>query len=151
MRIKQVLILAGTLIIAAPVMADDNEESEMSRCASISDTDKRLACYDKLAPKPTTDEPVAPITADYGAEQLETDDENRKTAEPVMATITSCPKSASGKYLLYLDNGQVWKQKNNERLRLKKCNFRAELMRDGFGYKMEIEGGAWRMRVTRVR
>jgi len=151
MKITHVLILAGALVTAVPATADDNEESELSRCASISDKDKRLACYDTLNKSDSTEDAVAEITEDFGAEQLDTDDADRKTAPPVLATITSCPKDANDKYLLYLENGQVWKQKNNARLRLKECNFKAEIYRDGFGYKMEVEGGGWRMRVTRVR
>jgi hypothetical protein len=159
MKITHVLILAGALATSVPATADDNEESELSRCASISDKDKRLACFDMLnnsdstedAVSEITEDAVPEITEDFGAEQLDTDDANRKTAPRVLATITSCRKDAYNKYLLYLENGQVWKQKNNERLRLKECNFKAEIFRDGFGYKMEVEGGGWRMRVTRVR
>ena len=147
-----VLILAG-LMTASSVAADD--DTALARCVSIDDAGQRLACYDEMAGRVTSaDERAAapaPISEDYGAEQLSTDNPDRKVERPVLVKVTSCRRDDRRKYYFYLENGQVWRQNDDDRLRFKECNFNATIIRDGFGYKLQVEGQKRRTRVKRVQ
>ena len=168
----RLVALVGLALLAAPTAADD---TGLRGCASIADDAMRLACYDKLAayavgedksaapavPTVGEDKGTAPtepgndtlerITDDFGAEQLEQSDANFREAQPVRVTVVSCTKDRVGKYYFTLDNGQVWQQRDSDRLRYKECAFDASIVRDGFGYKMTIDGRKGRVRVGRVR
>ncbi len=147
-----VLFLAG-LMTASSVAADD--DTALARCVSIDDAEQRLACYDEIAGRETSaDESataLAPISEDYGAEQLGQDNPDRKVEKPVLVKVTSCRRDDRRKYYFYLENGQVWRQHDDDRLRFKECNFNATIIRDGFGYKLQVEGQKRRTRVKRVQ
>ena len=147
-----VLFLAGVMT-ASSVAADD--DTALARCVSISDAGQRLACYDEIAGRVTSaDENAAvpaPISEDYGAEQLGQDNPDRKVEKPVLVKVTSCRRDNRKKYYFYLENGQVWRQNDDDRLRFKECNFNATIIRDGFGYKLQVEGEKRRTRVKRVQ
>lgn len=153
MTTNQVLFFPITMLFTVSVIASDDVVSELSCCTTIDDDTVRLTCYDNLAQSEASQQVtgIAPISEDYGAEQLDSNDPNRKASQPVRAMITSCRKDVNNKYWFYLENGQVWKQKDDDRLRYKECNFGATLVRDGFGYKIQIDGAKRRTRVTRVR
>jgi len=65
--------------------------------------------------------------------------------------VTSCKKGPDAKYYFFFEGGQVWKQVNLERprLRLDGCDFDAVITQDLFGYKMKIEGREDVIRVSR--
>ena len=146
------LFLAGVMT-ASSVAADD--DTALARCVSIDDAAQRLACYDEIADRVTSaDESAAapaPISEDYGAEQLGRDNPDRKVEKPVLVKVTSCRRDDRRKYYFYLENGQVWRQNDDDRLRFKECNFNATIVRDGFGYKLQVEGQKRRTRVKRVQ
>lgn len=147
-----VLFLAG-LMAASSVAADD--DTALARCVSIDDAGQRLACYDEIAGRVTSANesaaPPAPISEDYGAEQLSRDNPDRKVEKPVLVKVTSCRRDGHRRYYFYLENGQVWRQNDDDRLRFKECNFNATIVRDGFGYKLQVEGQKQRTRVKRVQ
>lgn len=146
------LFLVGVMAVSGIVAADD---TVLAQCVSIDDADRRLACYDEAAGRVSgADEgaegPV-PITQDYGAEQLSNDNPDRKVEKPVLVKVTSCRRDDRRRYYFYLENGQVWRQNDDDRLRFKDCNFNATIVRDGFGYKLQVEGQKRRTRVKRVQ
>ncbi len=63
--------------------------------------------------------------------------------------ITACRQGHYGDWYFVFDNGQVWKETNNRRLRFKECNFKAKISKDGFGYRLTIEGEEKTYRVRR--
>ncbi|MDH3620137.1 MAG: hypothetical protein OER91_04555 [Gammaproteobacteria bacterium] len=145
------LFLAGVMALSSAAADDD---TALEQCVSIDDAQERLACYDAIAGRSSTEESVAAgpaITNDYGAEQLGTGSPDRKVEKPVSVKVTSCRKDASKRYYFHLENGQVWRQNDDDRLRLKECNFNATIVRDSFGYKLQIEGQKRRTRVKRVQ
>lgn len=155
----QMIVVCATLAVTLSAAADD---SNRSRCVSIENDVERLACYDRSNDRTVdevagrelpaaTAEEVPEIGDDYGAEQLDTGDRDRKIEKQVRVTVTSCQKDASQKYYFVLDNGQVWKQNDKDRLRYRECTFGAVIMRDAFGYKMQIDGTTQHTRVTRIR
>ena len=147
-----VLFLAGVMT-ASSVAADD--DTALARCVSIDDAGQRLACYDEIAGRVSSadegDVTPAPISEDYGAEQLSQDNPARKVEKPVLVKVTSCRKDSHRRYYFYLENGQVWRQNDDDRLRFKECDFNATIVRDGFGYKLQVEGQKQRTRVKRVQ
>lgn len=150
------LFLVGIMAVSSIAAADD---TALAQCVSIDDAGQRLACYDEVAGRGSgADEgddgaagvPV-PITEDYGAEQLSTDNPDRKVEKPVLVKVTSCRRDSRRRYYFYLENGQIWRQNDDDRLRYKDCNFNATIVRDGFGYKLQVEGQKRRTRVKRVQ
>jgi len=147
-----VLFLAGVMAVGSIAAADD---TVLAQCVSIDDAEQRLACYDEIAGRASSagerEGAPAPITEDYGAEQLSKDDPDRKVEQPVLVKVTSCRRDSRRRFYFYLENGQVWRQNDDDRLRFKECNFNATIVRDGFGYKLQIEGEKRRTRVKRVQ
>lgn len=160
---------AGLFVMCVPVLVLAQSSEDLSRCGSIEDDAKRVACYDEIsgrqstakdvtmeaapsssAPAAAESEEYAPLTADVGAESLDTKDEVDKD-EPVRGHITSCRKDSLNDYFFYFDNGQVWKEKSDARLHYKDCDFSVTISRDFFGYKMQIDGEKGRIRISRVR
>lgn len=173
--------LSYGFLVMATMAAHADESEGWRRCASVDSDEERLACYDREsgragrsedateqpapAPPPvatedsiTTDsgaktEEKAAATEmpeDFGAEQVKGGESNEQD-RTAWATVTSCEKDGYNKYYFFLDNGQVWKQIDSDRLRVKGCDFRILITRDAFGYKLQIDGKGQRTRVQRVR
>lgn len=157
-------VLAGAAIVfaaAAPAWAgNDAAPSTMpvdvlralSHCATITDGQQRLACYDAAAPRvqaalaaepgaagkrtPTKTEQESwfgfdlgdlfgtskkdqTTPARFGAENTEAAKQKHKAQSPatapeeidsIKAKLTDYAYNAFGKFIVFLDNGQVWKQ-----------------------------------------
>ena len=118
---------ASLFVMCAPVLVLAQSSEDLSRCGSIEDDAKRVACYDEIsgrqstakdvtmeaapsssAPAAAESEEYAPLTADVGAESLDGADKDK----PVRGHVTSCRKDSFNDYFFYFDNGQVWKQRN---------------------------------------
>ena len=69
----------------------------------------------------------------------------------VRARVTRCEKDARKKYYFVFDNGQVWKQVSDKRLRYRECEFDVTITRDFFGYKMQVDGEKGRIRIDRIQ
>lgn len=170
-----VAIVAMTAPDSAVARADaegDALAEAVSACRAIGDDDRRLECYDELAPsQASVDEPVAavseapatppaepeepaaapprhpaPISDDVGFASDEDD-------EPEYAVrVTQCQEAARGQQLFFhLDNGQVWKQTDYRRLRLRECDFDAVIVKGSFGFRMQMPDIDRTVRVSRVR
>ena len=161
------LLIAGMLALSAPVLVCAQTANELGRCSSIDDDAARLACYDKLgsrqappvAAKESSLEPPAEgpnaevpveeaytsLTDETGAGMLGKEDVR------IRAKVTACRKNSLGKYFFYFENGQVWKQKDDDRLRYKECDFSVMITKDFFGYKMQVDGAKNRTRISRVK
>ena len=69
----------------------------------------------------------------------------------VRGKVTKCQQDVNDKWYFYFDNGQVWKQRSNSRLRFPDCDFWVTITEDTFGYKMTIEGEDKQIRIGRIR
>ena len=83
-------------------------------CARIRDDAERLACYDHAFGKSATPVAAAP-KGQFGFTEQEVARSKGETAEPttpasVMATVTSLDRRRDGKFVVTLDNAQVWSQ-----------------------------------------
>ena len=82
-------------------------------CASIRDDADRLACYDRAFGSPARPE-AAPETK-FGYTEQEAKRQAGEPREPdgprsISATVTSLDRSRDGKFVVTLDNAQVWSQ-----------------------------------------
>ena len=157
------------LMVAAQSYGQESRDYE--NCVGLEDAAARLACYDKIvnqqAPAeadesaPAT-EPVEqvvpsaagepmPLSEEIGREQLSGDEASGEEPETFAGKVTDCRQDAAKKWYFFFDNGQVWKQKNSDTLRIRDCEFEATITKDIFGYKMQIDGEGKKIRIGRIR
>ncbi len=148
-------------LAAAPVQADDATQINLAECAAIEADMERLACFDALAAMDEVEPPAppaapaapagpVPVTDEVGRERVE--GPSRPEAPVYTANVTRCEENRqSGQTYLFFENGQVWRQANYRRLRLRECQFEVELTEDSFGYSVYIPSHDRRFRVTRIR
>ena len=145
------------LLTATSPRADDGQCDEFRRCSSIEDSAARLACYDSQSARQrsglTAPDNTVGSTTDGSADDPGSESINREKGDvsAIRATVTSCRKDANGKYHFYFENGQVWKQSDQKRLKYKECEFAITITKDFFGLKMQPDGGKSRIRITRVK
>lgn len=97
------------------------------------------AAEEAAAAKAANDERLA--TLGQPGEQLE-----------LQARVVRCTKDSRGRYYFFhFENGQVWKQKSDRRLRYKECDFNVTITKDFFGYRMVPEGETGKIRIARVK
>lgn len=154
--------LVVLILLALNVCAQADDLGERVRyCSAIENDDLRLACFDGLTglDAPSAPQVVAEVAApppapeNLGAERLRHKERAVEAEEEinVTATVTRCSEGGNDRYVFYFDNGQVWKQSNNDRVRFRDCNFDVTITKDFFGYKMQQEGETRRIRIKRVK
>jgi hypothetical protein len=116
----------------------------LAKCAEIKDSTGRLACYDQLAPQMretlaaskklgerTAEDKVSifgfdvggifgssegPTTPEeFGKNQMPpTEAEEAQVLESISAGVTEYARTPFGKFIVFLDNGQVWRQLDSD-------------------------------------
>ena len=167
---RRSLLLTAIALFAVAPAAQAQSAAEiaaaLANCAETADDNARLACYDSLAagtaadaensasasaPQPpaletAATEGPAPITDDVGLVPEEDD------LPQYAVRVTGCRETARGQQLFFfLENGQVWKQSDYRRLRLKDCVLDGVIVKGGFGYRLELPALDRSVRVARVR
>ncbi|WP_051215768.1 hypothetical protein [Ferrimonas futtsuensis] len=103
----------------------DKAAEAVVNCASQTDKLDRLVCFDQLG-KPvragTPTKPAAPQAASPDAtdERFGLSDKRPEEPEAIEAAVSKLQQDPYGKFIVTLDNGQVWKQIDSKRFRLKK-------------------------------
>ena len=126
--------------------------AQIANCSAIRKDATRLRCYDSLSAetvKKIGGEPeLEQLPEDIGGGKFET---GPRQEELNRGLVVSCKKSLDKKWFFIFDNGQVWKQVNadNRRYNYKGCNFYVTVKKDGFGYKMQIDGKGREIRIKR--
>ena len=166
-RTGPLVVFVCAIALAAPATGQA-QESGMAQCAEIEGADARLACYDAAARRSAPSEPATevaaeepteaassreplPLTQEVGEEQLPGGSGPERETESFRGRVVECKQDSARKRYFYFDNGQVWKQRANARLTTRDCDFMVTITKDGFGYKMQIEGEDKRIRVGRIR
>jgi len=128
---RKLLALLAAFLVAQAALADETIEDRLRACANETDDAARLACFDKAA---KADVPPAPVAveaaprapaepaaaeavpsaapdpvAEFGKE-ADREDEIRE----ISAKVVEVSKRTRGEYVVTLDNGQVWTEKNAE-------------------------------------
>jgi hypothetical protein len=147
--------LAPFLVIAAASLAhaDSTSEtlSEISRCSGIADAAARLRCYDMAAPR--AKEALLPNPQDFG-----------KPAPPsspaevaqVTAVVREFSRTAHGRAVFVLDNGQTWRQLDADNVAVQEPDpgkaLNVTISRGLFGsYNLAIEGRNGVIKVHRLQ
>lgn len=128
------LVLLTAVFASQASTADTGLAQALAQCRAIQAPDSRLDCYDGLAapePSPRSQAPaqIAPKTEvtqpNFGLSEQEHEPPPRLTAE-----VASVRSNRARRQIIELANGQVWRQADSARLRLKP------------GDSVEIESGA---------
>ncbi len=163
------VVLGGIVFGGAPARADQLQS--FLKCAEITDDLRRLICFDAAAKN--TDEIAAPPVkeatpsreqqvADFGKSQLrsspvkevkekEKQREEKELGEIRLKVVKSA-YTASKKFVVYLENGQIWKQKDNGHIRLPKGEFEVVIKKGVFGsFNMIVPTRKTLIKVKRVK
>jgi biotin carboxyl carrier protein len=134
---RTLLLILVAAFVARPALADESIEDKLRACANETDDAARLACFDK-ATKPA--KPPAPVAAEatptpaaepVAAEAAPTpapaptpavdpvadfgnDAKKEDEITEISATVVEVRKRTRGQYVVTLDNGQVWTEKDAE-------------------------------------
>lgn len=167
-------MLLGTSFTPLQALADSPEEvlQEVARCAEAADAGERLRCFEAAASRAKA-LLAAPPAADAGRRQLEafglpqppppaTRPEQFGKPQPrpeelqgIEAMATEFARTARGKALFVLDNGQVWRQIDSDGAQVTTVPqraFKVTIERGAFGsYNLTMEGRNGLIKVTRIR
>ena len=133
--------------------ADGGLADGLRQCAAIPDVTKRTACYDALAtstkesPSSFGNETTAQSRADRSAEESD-------QVQGITARITDYTFTPFGKFVVVLDNGQIWQEQEGEsdRAHLSGAGNTISISRGAFGsYAAAINDGHHQFKVTRVK
>lgn len=178
----QIRVLTAAALLAAAVSARADPARDaleaVARCAEITDSAARLACYDAAAPKvksavtapaPQAKEqekswldwfgfakPKPPVTKpeEFGKPPPETKEPGELTQ--ISANVAELAKTARGKALFILDNGQIWRQLDADDTEVRFPDPGKTLrvtIEVGFlnSYNLTIEGRNGLIKVTRLK
>lgn len=118
----------------------------LAECVIHHDADERLACYDGRI-----DLQAVPAVAVESDEVFPLPGASRREgAEPLVAEVASVQRDPRGLQYLTLDNGQVWRELSNGRVRFA-AGDRVELSRGALGsVNLRVEGRTGYVKVRRV-
>src|SRR5262249_39848760 len=138
------------LLVAAAATAQDLT-ADIKRCAAITDSVERLACYDAVAHRPAPKPELSreQLPKPEGPAAAEQDDS-------MTAGVTDVSLTANGRLVLVLDNGQVWQQLDGDVVRFaprgKFEAIQATISRGSFGsYNLQFAGQHALYKVRRVK
>jgi hypothetical protein len=155
------MVLLGVMA-CGPSQASD-PIGELKACARTADAVSRAACYEALGRRVLASdaESIAeievqtlPDTTTELPDALGGDAFAVKAGEPRESNrglVTSCKRASDKKWFYIFENGQVWKQVDSRRRHHKDCHFYVTITKDGFGYKMLIDGTEKKIRINRRR
>ena len=138
--------ILGTLLVlaSAPTLALDDLPARLNQCAQISNHLERLYCFDKVTsdvnqsaaqaakapqsvatpvasaaaapqPAPAANTRVVNVTDEFGFENKK----SISTPERLDVTVSSKKRDPYGRWRITLTNGQVWKQSDSSRFKIK--------------------------------
>jgi hypothetical protein len=122
--------------------------SEMTRCSAIGDSAERLRCFDRAAPR--AKEALTPRAEDFGKPPPRPPEVTQ-----LAATVREFSKTARGRALFVLDNGQTWRQLEGDEAQVLEpppgVTLKITIERGAFGsYNLTIEGRNGLIRVRRI-
>jgi len=150
------------LFLTVPLFAQNASVSmeELHECREFAEAETRLACYDRLgspgaavqAQTVVSEEALAEEESAYGELADDVGLPNKDDAKkPILVTLTSCGEASNRIFYFKFENGQIWKYIGRKKLKYKNCNPNATLLEDGFGFSLQLDGEAGKLRVQRVK
>jgi hypothetical protein len=163
------LLLPLLSLFLHPALA--NEEA-LTECRQIEEITERVACYDKIVDShvsmdssdsvetSATPESAVPNAVPDAQSLFGTDDAEAKRIvettlaieqiDQIEAIVTGVQKSASKKLTVTLDNGQIWRQLDNQPMRIKSGETVIVRKASLGSFLMEKQSGGRNIRVKRV-
>lgn len=128
--------------VEPPAVADTVAEQAIDEPEAVTATAEEVAIAEEVV---VAEEAVADKTGN--------DERLASLGEPVelQTRVVRCTRDSRRRYYFYFENGQVWKQKSEKRLKYKECDFNVTITQDFFGYRMVPEGETGKIRIARVR
>lgn len=105
-----------------------------------------------VEPRPaaaSASEEVQEVPEDLGLSPVERGED--KSKESFRARVVDCRLGNAGKVYFLFDNGQIWQQSDERRANYETCDFAVTITKDTFGYKMEPDGNARGVRISRYK
>jgi hypothetical protein len=137
------------MLSAVAALAWSDDVAAARACAAIADPTSRLACYDAAFPPR-----IPPQQAQFGdnyqlQKQRSPKVETPKTLQAAIKTAVSLPQ---GRYLLTLDNGQVWQTSEADWTLAFKSEDAIEIMRLPLGgYQISKPGNGHSVGAKRIQ
>ena len=94
---------------------------EVGECVNLPSPEDRFACYERqveaarTAPTPAPAAAAAGTTSSRPEPASEDKTEKADASQEIVATITAAQQTVPNKYVITLDNGQIWRQTYAER------------------------------------
>jgi len=172
MQIRVLAFISIFVAGAAHADATGDASTEVARCAGIADSAARLKCFDAVVPRaigapaaqPAT---KAPDRVDSPPRAVMREEDFGKPPPPpkitrITATVVELARTARGRSIFVLDNGQVWRQLDGDDANVLDpqpgktmkvtiaMGFVGSLL-GGYSYNLTIEGRNALVRVRRVK
>jgi hypothetical protein len=158
----RVFILAALIpIIASPALAQEALQKQLYGCARIEEAGQRHQCFDGLVPEirkageasfGSLSWKPSPLTAPLvAAPSAKTQSAVPPLPEKVSLAVKSVSTGSDGKMKFTMENGQIWRQVDAEKVRnLGKGPWTAEIRKAAMGSFMLTINGGRSVRVQRV-
>lgn len=105
----KMIAVSATLLVSAGILFAADEARH--RCAQVRDDAERLACYDQAFGNPAAPATAAPAQK-FGLPEKNVPRESSENGPPasIAGAIVSLTRQRDGKFVVTLDNAQVWSQ-----------------------------------------
>jgi hypothetical protein len=134
----------------APACADATRDAlaDIARCSAIGEPAERLRCFDRASPR--AKEALIPKAEDFGKPPPRPPEVTQ-----VASTVREFSRTARGRVLFVLDNGQTWRQLEGDDAQILEpppgTILKVTIVRGAFGsYNLAIEGRNGLIRVRRI-
>ena len=170
---KTFFLMAGTVLacfgsgILSAQAAELTLQQKIEKCRTITSDQDRLTCYDVIGVsessysreepfgKPEVEEPrMSSPEASFGAERVDKSPAEKEASEvqSITSKVTKVVWSPRKQFAVYLDNGQIWMQKDSQRVRLPEGEFEVTIEKGALGsYRMLVPGKKSFVRVVRYK
>ncbi len=166
------IIICTFFLSALSGVANADPAGEIQKCAIIKNAAERLFCYDSLAANLDAPAPAVPVrakpapatsiteTRETPASDQAAENENfglelqqaREGPDEINSRYDGSFKGWSGNTIFRLENGQVWRQAEADRLKMNAERPMITIKRGWFGvYYLKVEGANKRIRVKRIK
>ena len=148
------IAMGATLLLTSGILCAADDAGH--RCALVRDDAERLACYDQAFRKPATAAPSPASKEQFGFTEKEMARNSGQSAamaapESVTAAVKSLDLRHDGKFVVTLDNAQVWAQSEYNSQADVKIGDRITVRRGAFGSYLLVTKAGIGTRVKRVK
>ncbi len=155
--IRSIACILPALLFATPAIAQDDDP--YAACASMTDDNARLACFDSTYARQKVVIAEREIVEErereevFGFREEDAALERAQDDAALTATVAEVLQGSGRSQVLLLDNGQLWREVSGSTLRNRvRDGWVASISRHWSGaYEMRFEGRSGYLRVARVR